>query len=209
MARLQISSGKRGRPLSIDPDKELGELLFKNIPKAKIQLEKMRQETHGIRGVDILGSETELPTWLESSIDALQNLRDYGNIEYDTLKELKRNLQSVKQLASKQERVFGRALDNILTTDYEQRLDYFAKNSSSFVKKMNQNVKDYLKNLTSKERQSFFMSNRYQDPATMTPHYREVLAWAKKNSGEKEMTMDEAWAYVRYRRAVDGLMVGD
>lgn len=206
MAKYSVSSGRRGRPLSIDPQAELDKLVFQTLPKAQERLTQFRKQTSGVRDVSLLGSETQLPGYIEASIDILQDLREGASISYETLKELKNNLRCVEQLASRQERVFGRSLDTALTSDYFQSLDYFSRNSSEFVKQSNEKVKARLRSMSPQQRQKAFFSAGYQDPATMTgrsPSDERIRAWARKHSGNNEMTYDEAWAYLREQRWLD------
>lgn len=206
MAKYYARSGKRGRPLSIDPEKELNKLIFENIPKAKERLAEIKKQSSGIREERLIGGANVLPEYIESSIDVLQDLREGENIEYETLKELKANLRTVERLASKQERVFGSALEKQFTEDYIKSLDYFSRAGSDFVKKSNERVKNMLQNLTPKERQKAFLSKGYQDVATMSSQSdRRVQAWARKETGNQELTVDEAWAYLRERRWADAL----
>lgn len=206
MAKYYARSGKRGRPLSIDPEKELNKLIFENIPKAKERLAEIKKQSSGIREERLIGGANVLPEYIESSIDVLQDLREGENIEYETLKELKSNLRTVERLASKQERVFGSALEKQFTEDYIKSLDYFSRAGSDFVKKSNERVKNMLQTLTPKERQKAFLSRGYQDVATMSSQSdRRVQAWARKETGNQELTVDEAWAYLRERRWADAL----
>lgn len=201
MAKLFVSSGKRGRPLSIDPEAELHKLIFQSIPKAQARLKEFRTQTSGIRDVRTLGSEVELPSAIETTKDVLLNLTEGESISYQTLKELKQNIRQIEQLGSKQERVFGRALEQSLTKQYFSSLDYFSKASSEFVKKSNERIKEKLSKLTPQQRQKAFFSKGYQDPATMVSDSdQRVLAWARKDSGNKELTVEEAWAYLREQR---------
>lgn len=206
MAKLFISSGKRGRPLSIDPEAELHKLIFQSIPKAQARLKEFRTQTSGVRDIKTLGSEVELPSAIETTKDVLQNLIEGESVSYETLKELKQNLKQVQQLGSKQERVFGRALEQGLTKEYFSSLDYFSKSSSKFTKESNARVKDMLSKLTPQQRQKAFFSKGYQDPATMVSDSdQRVLAWARKASGNQELTVEEAWAYLREQRWAENL----
>lgn len=206
MAKLFVSSGKRGRPLSIDPEAELHNLIYKSIPAAQARLKEFRSTTSGVRDVKTLGSEVELPAAIETTKDVLQNLMEGETVSYETLKELKSNLRQVQQIGSKQERVFGRALEEGLTKEYFSSLDYFSKSSSKFTKESNERVKDMLSKLSPQQRQKAFFSKGYQDPATMVSDSdQRVLAWVRKATGNKELTVEEAWAYLRERRWAEGL----
>lgn len=206
MAKLFVSSGKRGRPLSIDPEAELHKLVFQSIPKAQARLKEFRASTSGVRDVKLLGSEVELPSAFETTRDVLQNLIEGESVSYETLKELKQNLRQAEMLGSKQERVFGRALEEGLTKEYFSSLDYFSRASSKFTKESNERVKEMLSKLTPQQRQKAFFSRGYQDPATMmSDSDRRVLAWARKHSGNQELTVEEAWAYLREQRWKENL----
>lgn len=206
MAKLFVSSGKRGRPLSIDPEAELHKLVFQSIPKAQARLKEFRASTSGVRDVKLLGSEVELPSAFETTRDVLQNLIEGESVSYETLKELKQNLRQAEMLGSKQERVFGRALEEGLTKEYFSSLDYFSRASSKFTKESNERVKEMLSKLTPQQRQKAFFSRGYQDPATMMSESdRRVLAWARKHSGNQELTVEEAWAYLREQRWKENL----
>lgn len=206
MAKYYVKSGKRGRPLSIDPEQELHRLIFENIPKARERLAEIKSQSKGIREERLIGGANVLPEYIESSIDVLQNLQEGENIDYATLKELKQNLRTVERLSSKQERVFGSALEKQFTEDYVQSLDYFSRAGSEFVKKSNERVKNMLASLTPQQRQKAFLSRGYQDVATMSSTSdRRVQAWARKETGNQELTVDEAWAYLRERRWADTL----
>lgn len=196
MAKLSVSSGGRGRPLTIDPEKELADLMFDIIPKAQKNLARFRKETSGVRGADVLGTETTLPAFIQTSIDVLYDLSEGQSIDYATLRELRQNLQATKQLASRQARVFGRALEPSLTREYFQSLDYEARNSNDLIQKSNRQIKERLSQLTPQQRQKFFMSRQYQDPKTQTAEYARVVAWASKQVG-RQVSVQEAWAVLR------------
>lgn len=206
MAKFVAYSGGKGRPLSIDPEAELERLIYATLPKAQQRLEQFRTKTKGVRDPSVLGSETELPDFIETSIDILSDLREGNAVSYQTLKELKQNLKMTEQLASRQERVYGRSLDKVLTEEYFKDLDFVSRNSSDVIKTSNQKIKQALSNLTPRQRQEFFMSKHFEDPKTMTGSYEKVKAWAKKET-DQELTMQESWAYLRERRLADGLGV--
>lgn len=199
MAKLFVSSGRRGRPLSIDPEKELHNLLYKSLPSARQRLADIRKKTSGVRDPALLGSEIELPAFIQTTIDVLADLKENEHIDYETLKDLKKNIRQIEQLGSKQERVWGRSLESVLTTEYEKSLDYFSKNSSQNVLDSNLRFKTQLESLAPSQRQKYFFSREYQDPATMQGQYQHVVAWVAKklDKEEKEVSVDEAWAFLR------------
>lgn len=196
MAKLTISSGRRGRPLSIDPSKELNDLIYKTLPKTRRRLAEIREATSGSRDERILGTEQTLPENIQAAIDVLLDLEEGASVDYDTLKELKANIRNAQMLASPQERVYGRALEERFTTDYLEALEYTSRNASDLVKETNKRVVERLKSLTPQQRQKYFTSRKYQDPRTMTGEYEKVRAWASKKMG-RELSMQEAWAVVR------------
>lgn len=200
MAKLYVSSGRRGRPLSIDPEKELHDLIFDILPKAQKRLGEFRDITSGVRGESILGGQNALPKNLQSTIDILSDLRENESIDYETLREVRANIESARMLASKQERVFGRALEKTLTSEYFESLDYYGWNASDAVKQANERIKAKIRSLSPQQRQKYFLSRQYQDPATMTGQYEKVRAYASKQMG-REASMQEAWAYIREQEA--------
>lgn len=207
MAKLTVNTGRRGRPASIDAEAELLALTQLYVPRARQTLAKFREQTQGTRDSEFLGSETELPDFIQSTINALVDVAEAGSISYEDYAEIKTNLNTIRQLASRQQRVYGRALAERLTMDFESSLDYFNKSASSFVVSYNERTKAALRQLTPQQRQSYFLSRNYQDPATMTGNYENVRQWAnaayRKETGDnKSLTMQEAWAYLRYKQTM-------
>lgn len=196
MAKLSVSSGRRGRPLSIDPEKELQELIFKDIPKAKARLSEFRKETSGLRDSAILGTETELPNFIQSTLDVLADIQENQSIDYESLKQLKKDLRTTRELKSKQARVYGRALEEKIFEDYESTLLRQNSTSSDFVLQSNKRVLSKLEKMTKQQRQKFFFSRSYQDPRTMTQEYKRLVAWASNKAG-RQVTVAEAWAILR------------
>lgn len=199
MARISVLSGKRGRPLSIDPEKELQDLVVSQIPKAKQILKRFREETHGIRDESLFGSETTLPDFITSSLDILADLKENSSIDYESLKELKSNLKTIRQLSSKQERVYGRALDAAMLAQYESGLKLTESNGNEFVIKSNKRVMENLRKMMPLQRKKFFMSKTYQDPKTMVGKYQNIITWAEKRHG-RQLDEQEAWAILREAR---------
>lgn len=197
MAKLSVSSGRRGRPLSIDPEKELQELIFKDIPKAKERLAEFRKETSGLRDPAILGTETELPNFIQSTLDILADIQENQSIDYESLKQLKKDLKTTRQLESKQQRVYGRALEEKIFEDYRKTLLRQDSTSSDIVLESNKRVLSKLEKLSRQQRQKFFFSRSYQDPRTMSKEYKRLIAWAEKKTGRKQLTVEEAWAILR------------
>jgi hypothetical protein len=196
MAKLSVRSGRRGRPLSIDPEKELQELIFKDIPKAKERLAEFRKETSGLRDAAILGTETELPNFIQSTLDILADIQENQSIDYESLKQLKKDLRTTRELKSKQSRVYGRALEEKIFEDYESTLLRQNSTASDFVLQSNKRVLSKLEKMTKQQRQKFFFSRNYQDPRTMTNEYKRLVAWASNKVG-RQVTVAEAWAILR------------
>lgn len=200
-----FKSGKRGRPLELDIDKVYDEF-FDLTPMAELRLRKFRQETKGIRGEAILGSQTSLPDWLDESIDLLQEAKAGRKISYREAKLIKLNLETIKELGSRQKRVYERALQEQLTSSYfDELLKYQETSSSEFTKQQINEIKTRIESLSKRAQQSLLFSKYYQSPKTIGGRYKKVLAWSKKDSGQKNMTLEEAWAYLLKRRIEDGL----
>lgn len=206
---IKVSSGGRGRPLELDVDKALKQFMTQ-LPQAKARLSEIRRTTSGERSEAILGSETTLPKSFKASADVLDALMLGQKIDYATAKELKENLRSVEQLASRQERVYGRALAKTLQKQYESELDYQSKYASPQVKKIYQQMKQNTQKLTQQQQQAFYTSKGYQSVKSFNQRYKKLKEWAeadyKKRTGQyKSMTYQEAEAYVLMRRQEDEL----
>lgn len=198
-------SGKRGRPLELDINKVYNEF-FDLTPLADLRLRKFRQETKGIRGEALLGSQTSLPDWLDESIDLLQEAKSGRKLSYYEAKQIKLNLETIKELGSKQKRVYERALQEQLTSSYfDELLKYQETATSDFTKKQIDEIKSKIEKLPKRAQQSLLFSKYYQSPKTIGGRYKKVLEWSKRDSGQKNMTLDEAWAYLLKRRIEDGL----
>lgn len=203
MALFKIYTGKRGRPLSIDPELELERLIDYSIPKAKTRLAQIRRETRGSRDPDIVGTETDLPGFINTTIDALVDLTQGGTVDAQTLRELKRNIKITEQLGSKQRRVYGRALTPLLEQDYFKQLEKTEKSGSRLVKQANDQFRRRYSRMTRQEQQSFFFSQQYQDIRTQVARYEHIRAWAEDRYNQKDLTDAEAWALLREQRLAD------
>lgn len=211
MAVITIKSSGRGRPLSIDPDKLLAEM-YKKLPAAKTRLSQLRRETSGEQRELLLGSETALPSSVDAALDVLEALKEGAQISKQTASSVKRAAKMVAQLASKQRRVYGRALSASLQEAYEMDIEYLMNRgvTSNVTNKYLGKLKNVVNTMTPQQRQSFLLSKGYQSPKTATAEYRRVIEWAKndymeKNGARYEFTQAEAWAYLLYRRAEDAL----
>lgn len=200
-------SGKRGRPLELDINKVYSEF-WDLTPLADIRLRKFRQETKGIRGEAILGSQTSLPDWLDESINLLEEARTGRELSYAEAKQIKLNLESMKELASKQKRVYERALQQQLTASYFDELTKYAMTAKSdFTKTQIQEIRGRIQALPKRKQQELMFSKYYQSPKTTRGRYKRVKDWAEADSGKKNMTYEEAWAYLLNRRLEEGLAI--
>lgn len=196
MAIIKYRVKSRGRPREIDTNliyQEIVEATKKALPR----LEEIRQSTKGYRGERVLGSKTSVPDWVEESLDLLQTA-DYGrDLSVSEAVSITQTLKNLRELASPQARVYGRAIGEQLTKEYVIAFGEFNKDGkiSNFTQEQIQNIQQKLESMSIRERQDFFLSNRYQDPRS-TGRYKRVLAWAKADSGKAVMSYQEAWAYL-------------
>ncbi len=210
MAVIEVK-GARGRPLKIDPDKMLAEMINKIAP-AKRRLESLRRQSSGERREELLGSETTLPKEVTAAKDALEALTMGAHITHETAVAIRKTYKMLQQLASPQRRVYGRALSESLQEAYESDISYLENRAlvSRFATDYLEKLKGLVNDMTPMQRQSFLLSKGYQSPQTATKQYNRVRTWAENDYLEKtghtvHMSMDEAWAYTLYRRAQDAL----
>ena len=201
-----FKSGKRGRPLELDINKTWNEF-YDLTPLADLRLRKFRQETKGMRGEAILGSQTSLPDWIEESIDLLEEAKAGRDLTYREAKQIKQNIESVRELTSNQRRVYERALSEQLTTSYfEELLKFNESAKSEFTKEQFTQIKSKILSLSKKEQQKILTSKHYQSPKARG-RYKRVKDWSERDSGKKNLTYEEAWAYLLKRRLEDGLAI--
>lgn len=199
MAIYRIRTGRRGRPATIDTKRLLDQAL-RYLPKAKYRLTKIREQTHGERNEDIIGSETMLPKAIESAIDVLQSAERGAGINASTARELSINLRMLRQLASPQGRVYNRALAETLVLQYEGEIEYQRRYASSYASKIYKEMLANVKKLSPQQQQVFFLSRYYQSVKTNQGMYKAAIAWAendlKKKTGlDYNLTGEEALAY--------------
>lgn len=195
MAIIKYRVKSRGRPREIDTNliyQEIVEATKKALPR----LEEIRQSTKGYRGERVLGSKTSVPDWVEESLDLLQTA-DYGrDLSVSEAVSVTQTLKNLRELASPQARVYGRAIGEQLTKEYVVAFGEFKDGKiSNFTQEQIQDIQKKLESMSIRERQDFFLSNRYQDPRS-TGRYKRVLEWAKADSGRAVMSYQEAWAYL-------------
>ena len=201
---ITIRSGKRGRPLTINTEQILKDYL-RYKPKAVKRLQEFRRTTSGERTEEILGSETTLPKAMETMQDVIDALQSGTKINYQTAKELRANLRTVRQLASNQYRVYGRALAEQLSNKYLQDLETQSLNASKTAKKIYKKLGENVKQLTAQQKQKFFMSKSYQSPKTNYKSYQHAKEWAKNDikrqtGKESRLTGEEALAYIELKK---------
>lgn len=207
MAKLQFKSGKRGRPLTIDPELTLNEL-YEALPRAKKALAEFRKTTSGIREEALLGTNTSLPGWLELSFEALESM-PRNKLTYDIAKEIKQTLKVTKRLASRRQDVSTTALEEKITQDYLEDLQEYSRLTNGYAKQKIEALAERIKATPKKQRIAFYKSNKYQDIGTFgRKEYRKIKAWAESSTGRK-MTYKEAYAYLITERADRGLETAD
>lgn len=201
--KITIRTGGRGRPLEIDVVKTLAQY-DRQIERAKSRLQELRRTTSGERSEAILGSETTLPKGISATRDVLEALQQGQKIDYATAKELRANLRAVKELASPQERVYGRALASSLTRQYKQDLEYASKYASKYAKGIYKQLGENVEKLTPRQQQSFYLSRAYQSVKTNRREYKRVVEWAENDLANKgvdaQLTGEEALAYVELHK---------
>lgn len=200
MAILTVRSGGRGRPLSIDVEATLKQFM-QQLPRAKARLQEIRRTTSGERAESILGSETTLPKGINATIDVLEALQSGQKIDYATARELRANLRTVRELASKQERVYSRALAGSLLEQYKRDIEYQSKYASKKVSETYKGMLERVKILTPRQQQKFFTSRGYQNVKTNRRDYRRVIEWATNDIKNRfgidvQLTAEEAFAYM-------------
>lgn len=195
MAIIKYRVKSRGRPREIDTNliyREIVEATKKALPR----LEEIRQSTKGYRGERVLGSKTSVPDWVEESLDLLQTADDGRDLSVSEAVSITQTLKNLRELASPQARVYGRAIGEQLTKEYVIAFGEFKDGKiSNFTQEQIQDIQQKLESMSIRERQDFFLSNRYQDPRS-TGRYKRVLEWAKADSGKAVMSYQEAWAYL-------------
>ena len=200
MAILTVRTGGRGRPLAIDVDATLKQFM-QQLPRAKARLQEIRRTTSGERAESILGSETTLPKGINATIDVLEALQSGQKIDYATARELRANLRTVRELASKQERVYSRALSSLLLEQYKRDIEYQSKYASKKVSETYKAMLERAEKLTPRQQQKFFTSRGYQNVKTNRQEYKKVIEWStndiKKRFGiDVQLTAEEAFAYM-------------
>ena len=203
MAKFTIRSGRRGRPLTLDTE-ELTRTFEKSFNAAKSTLAEIRRRTSGVRDTGILGTPTSLPEWLETTYQVISS--GIGQLDYESARELKAGVKATRQLASRVEKSRQQALSDIMYNQYISELESMQAVSSKQAKSNFEKLKRKIKSLTKRQRQEFFTGVHYESPKAFgRQKYEKIRAWAKKETNKKNMTYQESYAYLLYRRAMDGL----
>lgn len=208
---IVYKSGRRGRPLNIDIEKERA-ALTRSFRQAAETLEKERKTTSGIRGADVFGDVGLPPTWYREAELSLERLK--SNISYqeakDELSKIRAVQKTVRQLASKRSDARGRGLYDIISGELKRELAaqekaVISSKSKELLKKLEQNIEK----LSKKEQVDFAKSRHYQDVRTAsTPNkYRHALEWAREQTGDDTLTQEESFLCIINRRLEDGLGV--
>lgn len=208
---IVYKSGRRGRPLNIDIEKERA-ALTRSFRQAAETLEKERKTTSGIRGADVFGDVGLPPTWYREAELSLERLK--SNISYQEAKDALSNIRDVQkivqQLASKRSDARERGLYNVISGELKREFAAGVKavtssKSKELLKKLVQNIEK----LSKKEQIDFSKSRHYQDVRTAsTPNrYRHSLEWAREQTGDNTLTQEESFLYIINRRLEDGLGV--
>lgn len=203
--KITAKSGKRGRPLELDTEKAYQQIitLYK---QASPRLRSIAKQSVGMRGEALFGTQTSVPEWIEQSTDLL-DLIEFQDIKpsYKDIQQVKQTLKTLKELTSKQEKVYQRSLATQLSERYEKELDQMEKLGSEFTKQQVRELRTAFQKLSPRQKQTLLTSKAYQDPKT-TQRYTHIKKWAEKDSKQKNLTIQESWAYLFRRRMQDGLI---
>lgn len=203
MAKLIFRTGKRGRPMELDTDKVL-DAFYNYLPRAKESLADFRAESSGYASPELLGTKTSLPEWLETSIDALERF-SADKITLEMAKEIKRDLNITKRLASKVERVSTTALEKTITEQYLKSLETASISQSKFARSQYSEIKKNIEQMTPQQRMQFYKSKGYQDVGSFRDlRYDRIKSWAESSTGQR-LTYKESYAYLIARRMQDDL----
>lgn len=200
MAEIIIKSGKRGRPSRIDIDATY-DLIEDLYLTASPRLKEIRKTTKGMRGEEILGTQTTVPEWVEESLDTLGAAQLGRKIDYLELQQIKSTINSLKELSAKRAKVYERGLAKQFEQAYLKELKEFEESASAFGKKQTKRIKEKLSKMTARQKQEFFTSKQYQ-AVKDNKKYKHVKNWAEADSGKK-LTYNEAWAYLYNKKMED------
>lgn len=201
--KVYFKTGGRGRPLSIDIEESIN-MINRNIPKVAERLKQFRKESSGYRGERLIGSETDLPEYISSTKEALTQLGQGEQFSKAVAQEIRKNLKLIRDLASKQERVYGRAISNEIYATYRADIEKKIAVSSNFAKKQYEQILRRLENMSPVEREKYLFSKKYQDVKTFDgtggTDMQRIINWAEEKTG-RSMSQDEAIAYLLNERS--------
>lgn len=196
--KVYFKSGGRGRPLSIDIEESIN-MINKNMSKVGARLKEFRRITSGYKGERLLGSETDLPGYIEATKEALTELGKGETFSREVAQEIRKNLKLIRDLASKQERVYGRAISNEIYATYRAEIEKKIEISSKFAKQQYKQILSRLENMSPVEREKYFFSKKYQSTKTFDgtggTDMQRIVNWAEGKTG-RSMSDDEAIAYL-------------
>ena len=202
---ITIKSGKRGRPITVDIE-ELSQEFYELKQTALPRLAEIRRTTKGIRDPRILGTKTSAPDWVSEAEDLIDMAENGRLPSYAEIKDIQSSIKSLRELSSKQARVYQRAISEQLTKSYLNELDIFAEDSGKFTKSQVKQIRQKIESMTPRQKQQFLTSKSYQSPLAKG-RYKRIRDWAQADSGKKYMTYEESWAYVYLSRLKDGLVI--
>ena len=172
--------------------------------RATKRLEQFREQTKGFRDERILGTSTTAPDF---AYEALTLLRNANTLNYNQVLKLKQDLRTISQLASKQRRVYEKALEQQITSIYFEQLDKVSNIMNKSAQQTAKKIKAQIQRATPVQRQKFYFSSKYQTPQKLGK-YKKITDWARADSGNSEMSADEAGLYLIESRLRNGLGVG-
>ena len=114
MAIIKYSKTGRGRPATLDTDVIYSQI-ESNLNKALSRLSEFRKSSKGYRGESIYGTSTSLPDWISETFDLLDANERGRKLSIKEIETIKQTAKSLRELTSKQKRVYERALDTQLT----------------------------------------------------------------------------------------------
>lgn len=185
-----------GRPIKFDIEKTKKQF-WDSLKTAKKGIVRVLKTTSGIRRESILGSYTSQPEFVTATYDALQYGKD---ISLEQVREIRQTLKKLKQLSSKRLITNQLAFEDIITREFIADIEKNVKKKS-----LRNEIIENIKSLTPKQRVSYYFSKSYQERNSFRGNrYKNIREWAKKDSGNENMSYDEAYDYLIKRRLEDG-----
>lgn len=203
--KYRVSS--RGRPRELNIEKTLSDL-YEATSKAVPVLSDIRRSTKGYRSDAVLGTSTTAPAWVEQAEDLLRGAQYGRDLSVQEIKSIQSTIKDLSQLGSRYQAVRERAsLSERIQNEYFEALDEFSSYAKSGTTRSNvEDIKQAIRDLSPQQKAEFFQSQYYQRPEKYKK-YKRVLDWAQADSGNNEMTMQEAWSYTFLDRIKKGIDV--